>query len=105
MGNYPKMAEFLSRWRDMNIFRRFGALQAQRILFLQAELAHLEDQLNDIREEEYRNASEDPEKREESELQSQYWRALHDAGEDSEEYIILQEISEKLTEYSTICFS
>ena len=101
MGNYARFGKFLGGWPDMNIFRRFGSLQAQNMLFLQAELAHLEDQLNEIREEQRSNVSDDPEKEQEKLDRTQSWRALQDAGEDSDEYLQLMKIREKLNEYST----
>ena len=42
MGDYHKFSKFMGSWPTMSIFRRFGTLNAQNILFLQSELVYLE---------------------------------------------------------------
>lgn len=98
MGNYQTFANFLGKHADMNMFRRFGSLQAQNILFFQAELAYLEDELCVIRE---RRASGDPEKEHAKERHSKCFRDLQKDGESSEEFKKTMEIRAKLNEYST----
>lgn len=50
MGSYNKLSKFMGSWPEVAIFRRFGALNAQNLLFMQAELVRLEDELQSIRE-------------------------------------------------------
>jgi hypothetical protein len=98
-GSYPRLSEFMGLWPEVSIFRRFGALSAQNLLFLQAEIAHLERELKVIREQE--------EKREDERglLAQRSWFELSQASEDGEycpQWTIIQEIRSKLSEYSKI---
>jgi len=45
---YPKLAVQMNLQPEMAIFRRFGALNAQNLLYLQAELILLEERLREI---------------------------------------------------------
>ena len=98
MGNFTKLSWFMGKYNEMNIFRRYSFLQAQNLVGLQMELAHLEDQLDMIRDDKQRLDAEDPEKALVLD-ESQYWRALCDNSE-SEEYQKILEIRSKLKEYS-----
>ena len=53
-GGYPMIAERIASKPQTAIYRRFDALNARRILYLQAELCALEKQLHDIEEEDAR---------------------------------------------------
>lgn len=98
MGSYNKLSKFMSSWPEVAIFRRFGALNAQNLLFLQAELVRLEDQLQNIREDDAQSA--DLEKK----LSHQSWRSLvlaHEQGDAStSQWQKVLEIRDKLKEYS-----
>lgn len=48
---YSGLAEWQSKWPEYSIFRRFGAMNARNLLYMQAELMHLEDELQQITEE------------------------------------------------------
>jgi hypothetical protein len=96
-GSYPRLSEFMGLWPEVAIFRRFGALNAQNLLFLQAEIAHLERELKVIRERE--------EKREDERglLAQRSWFELSQATEDGEycpQWTVIQDIRSKLSEYS-----
>lgn len=85
----------MGSWPEMAVFRRFGALNVQNLLFLQAELSHhLEYELHRLREEHSRS---DDEKRQ---LSLRCWWDIR-GDEDSEQLDIVMEIREKLSEYST----
>lgn len=87
----------------MSIFRRFGTLNVQNILFLQAELAYLEDQLDQIRREEQTSDSTSEKSRRDT-LQSFYSLSQEDEdGLYSEQYEKMIQIREKLREYSECC--
>lgn len=101
MGNYQGLSDFMGHWPDLNIFRRFGFLQAQNLLFLQAELAHLQLELRVIREDESTDGEENAEKHKQSRRDhAEYWYALLEEGEESEEYSKVVEIRDKLQQYS-----
>jgi len=98
MGTYPKLSNFMGSFPDVAIFRRFGAMNVQNLLFLQAELSHLERELAVIREEE---AQSEDEKRQ---LALRSWWELsssqYEGEEDNPQWDIIQRIREKLVEYS-----
>lgn len=99
MGSYNKLSKFMGALPEVAIFRRFGALNAQNLLFLQAELVRLEDELQSIREDDAQSG--DLEKKQ----SHQSWRSLvlaheQDKGANSQWRKVL-EIREKLKEYST----
>ena len=101
MGNYEGLCDFMGHWPDLNIFRRFGFLQAQNLLFLQAELAHLQLELGVIREDQSTDDEEHAEKQEKSRRDhAEYWLALLEEGEESDEYNKVVEIRDKLEQYS-----
>ena len=62
MEGYAKLSSVMSTDSEFAIYRKFGALNAQNLLYYQAELLGLEDDLNDIASKD-RN-SQDSEKRE-----------------------------------------
>ncbi|SLM38568.1 hypothetical protein LPUS_08827 [Lasallia pustulata] len=98
MGSYNKLSKFMGSWPEVAIFRRFGALNAQNLLFLQAELVRLEDQLQSIREDDAQSA--DLEKKQ----SHQSWRSLvlaHEQGDAStSQWQKVLEIRDKLKEYN-----
>lgn len=96
-GSYPRLSEFMSLWPEVAIFRRFGALNAQNLLFLQAEIAHLEQELKIIREREEKWEDE------RGLLAQRSWFELSQATEDGEycpQWVVIQDIRSKLSEYS-----
>lgn len=98
MGSYNKLSKFMGSWPEVAIFRRFAALNAQNLLFLQAELVRLEDDLQCIREEDAQ--STDLEKKQ----SHQSWRSLVLAYKQGQcpnsQWAKVLEIREKLKEYS-----
>jgi hypothetical protein len=61
MEGYAKIASLMGRYPEVAIIRRFGALNAQNILYLQAELTILETRLRELSIE--NEASLQPDKR------------------------------------------
>ena len=45
MGDYSKLAALIGTHHELGLFRRFATLNTQNILYLQAELVHLEGEL------------------------------------------------------------
>jgi len=48
MDGYAKLATFMGAYPEIAIVRRFAALNAQNLLYLQAELVHLETSLREL---------------------------------------------------------
>lgn len=97
MGSYPKLSKFMGSWPDVAIFRRFGNLNVENLLFLQAELSYMEDRLNTLRKEE--NHRQDPK----GLLAQRSWLELSqpdESGNDSEHWELIQDIREKLKDYN-----
>lgn len=98
MADYNKLADLVSAHEELAIFRRFGRLNAKNLLYLQADLAHLESELENIELED--KHSEDSEK-------SAYGNSLFDL-RDSEgtckdlQWRKVLEIRKKLRAYSTL---
>lgn len=62
MAGYDKLARLVADYPDLTIYRRFGVLSAKILLFMQAELVHLERNLeivaNDDRKDPARSSFE-----------------------------------------------
>ncbi|KAH0840788.1 hypothetical protein FOPE_05905 [Fonsecaea pedrosoi] len=98
MGSYPKLSDLMGTWPEVAIFRRFGSLNAQNLLFLQAEITHLETELRDLRNEE-----EQRQDLKGIEAQRNWYKlsqGLEDDDEPSEQWDIIQKIRVKLREYN-----
>ena len=94
---YLKLSTFQGRFPEVAIFRRFAALNARNILYMQAELSHLELELNEITLEDHQ--SEDAKRR----TYSQDWWMLNQASKEGESPAQMRkilEIREKLQAYS-----
>lgn len=96
---YERLAQLMGRCPQLAIFRRFGALNLQNLLFLQAELTHLEVELNLVISTD--NQHPDPARA----LFSQYWLALSNAANNDPEqpplqFVMMQKINTKLQQYS-----
>jgi len=99
MGDYTKLSRFMGFWPEMSIFRRYGSLNAQNILLLQAEIAHLELELDVIREDEAQIGG-GVEKASGPQCWHVFTREVA-SGEASEQYKnIMKLMREKLNEYS-----
>jgi hypothetical protein len=51
MKGYPKLASLMGACPEIAIFRRFGALNAENLLYLQTELVRLEFELRQVTQE------------------------------------------------------
>ncbi|KAI1864442.1 uncharacterized protein JN550_008999 [Neoarthrinium moseri] len=92
MEGYCKVARFMGRQDEYAIFRRFRALNAQNLLYLQAEITHLEAQLYSLAQ------SNSPDRI----ISNQDWWSLahSEEPEDSEQWHKILEIREKLEQYN-----
>ncbi|KAH8896747.1 hypothetical protein GQ53DRAFT_639573 [Thozetella sp. PMI_491] len=99
-GGYDRLASLMGEVPDTAIFKKFGALSAEILLYRQAELTLLEDELRDQQKED-RNSPQ--------EVRTLYARsfgklrnsAASDAGEDDDDnqWNLIQQIEEKLEKY------
>jgi len=95
---FHKLASMMGAHPEYAVFRRFGALNAQNILFYQAELADLEIKLKNAVEADY--ASGDPDRV----LYDRFGKALmasaHDGNGNPEQLNTIRAIRRTLQEYS-----
>jgi len=96
MGGYPELSALMGSHPEIAIFRRFATLGSQNLLYLQAELVHLEQELQDIVKED--DESADP-------VRQSYkdsWSTLEGSlrlGGDSLQWAKWLEVREKLDKY------
>ena len=96
---YPKLAGHIERLPEVGIFRRFGALNARRLYYLQAELVLLEKELKEL-ERLDKNSGDKARSRYSI---NWYWlkRSEHSGGGvAAEQWRLMQRITLKLNEYS-----
>ena len=89
---YPKLAHHMSMYSECAIFRRFNSLNCQNLLYLQAELVHLEERLR------YLEAADSSSTDEARHLYSKDWYWLDDS--ESEQLEVVLEIRKRLKDYS-----
>lgn len=98
MEGYAKIASRIAAHPELGIYRRFGALNAQNLLYLQAEIHGLEQELRIYAEEDA--AASDDETRK---LYSRDWHTLAESREkDRRQWNTMCRIREKLKEYSEL---
>lgn len=93
---YPRLAERMSVIPEQAVFRRFGALNAQRLLFLQAELIHFEIKLS---KQQFSDKT-DPQSNRGKNARSWYTLSHQKDTADGEQWKLVQIIMQKLKEYS-----
>lgn len=92
MEGYCKVARFMGRQDEYAIFRRFRMLNAHNLLFLQAELTHLEAELFSLAQ---RNSPD------RLRPNQDWWTLYHsEETDDMEQWDKVVEIREKLEQYS-----
>jgi hypothetical protein len=94
-GGYPKLARTMSVERGFLIFRRFTELNARSLLYLQAELVHLEQDLLEFTIEDHNAQDLDPQPRRRHELS-----AMELMESDGQQWKTVLAIREKLDAYS-----
>jgi len=96
MEGYAKVAQLMGTHPEFAIFRRFRDLNMQDMLYLQAEITHLEEDLRRI-------ASKDVEHGNRKNHPYDWWSMSHGQGEgDTKQWEKVLEIREKLEKYSTL---
>jgi hypothetical protein len=95
MAGYNEFANLIGSYPELTIYRKFATLTSKNLLYMQAELIYLENQLRVISEVDH----EDPEKR----GFGVSWEALNEAsGDGAAQKRIVLEIRQKLKEYRRI---
>ncbi len=97
MEGYSKLAQMMGLDSELAIFRRFATLNLQNLLYLQAELVHLENELSRLVEVD--RSSEHPRRR----YYSQDWWSLSNSSDDGDDkqWQKVLKIRTLLKEYST----
>jgi hypothetical protein len=91
---YAKVAELLGTYPELSIFRRFGSLNMQSLLYQQAELTHLESELRSI-------TKADIQAGRNIDHHQDWWTLAHDEDETAQrQWQLVQEIQLKLDKYS-----
>lgn len=96
MGNYNTLAAVIGAHHELALFRRFATLNAQNILYLQAELVHLESELASLALENSCSKDESPA----SFQASLFYLKDSSDGENESQWRKVLETREKLKEYS-----
>lgn len=94
---YLKLSAFQGKFPEIAIFRRFAALNAQNLLLMQAELSHLQLELNEIILEDCQSGDE------KRRVYNQDWWTLNQASQEGRSPAQMRkilEIREKLQSYS-----
>lgn len=98
MAGYDRLASLMGVYSEVAIFRRFGALNAQNLLYLQAELTTLELEFRRIAQADAVSGHQD------RTLYSRDWQTLSESvnapGGDDAQWTTFLRIREKLKEYS-----
>ena len=92
---YPKLADFVGLEPQLAIFKRFGSLNAENLLYMQAEIASLEEDLRLVVADDVSTSNDEA-----SRKFATSWRILQKAGRDSIQWRKRMELREKLREYS-----
>lgn len=97
MAGYSQLSGVMAAHPEIAVFRTFAILNTQNLLYHQAELVHLEEELRDIAEED--RTSDDPSRK----VCDTSWLSLSksvEAGGDPFQWQKILEIRSKLAEYS-----
>jgi hypothetical protein len=91
---YAKVAGLISSFPELANFRRFQTLNLQNLLYMQAEITHLESDLKEL-------ATEDVRSGKNLDHHHDWWSLAHDDSESArEQWTLIQKIREKLEMYS-----
>jgi len=93
---YPKLAQHIGLYSECAIFRRFRTLNSQNLLYLQAELVDLEQELRRLEAADYESA----EGNRSSYSKDWYWLNNSASEGNSEQLQIVLEVRKKLKDYS-----
>ena len=100
---YPKLAAHIALQPQSAIFRKFSALNAKNLLYMQAELAFLEKELQRCEQEDAENT--DPTKQKAKYAVSWYWLNESSDDGDTKQLDLVMRIRKLVKEYSESCFN
>ena len=100
VNGYPKLARHMEISPEAAIFRRFGALNARNLLYLQAELVHLEKKLCELE----RRDNQSSEGKKSQYARDWFWLSRSENDGNNEQWQTVLDIREKLAEYSKQSF-
>lgn len=103
VNGYPRLASLIEARPECAIFRRFGALNAQNLLYLQAELIGLERSLH----EQQKQDSESGHQYKTKYAQNWFWLSTSERDGNTEQLDLVLKARETLRQYSksTFCCS
>lgn len=101
MEGYPKLGRLMAAYPEVAIFKRFGALNAENLLYLQAEIQDLEIALRKQQNEDLASTHRD------RTMYCRDWWSLKESGgteaeqgNDGRQWELILKIRQKITEYS-----
>jgi hypothetical protein len=103
---YPRLAEYLGEHPNFALFRRFGALSSRNLLYYQAELLELKEELEDLERRDNDLAKSDPDN-EGDRASTWYWlggKGCDDHSNKDQLNLVLK-LRRLLQEYSTFIAS
>jgi hypothetical protein len=97
MEGYAKVAQFMGAHPEFAVLRRFKALNMQNMLYLQAEIMHLEAELRNQAEEDIQSGQRQD--------HAHDWWSLSQGEQigDTRQWEVIIKIREKLEKYSIYC--
>lgn len=95
---YPKLGAYMGLYPESAIIRKFGSLNGQNLLYLQAELTHLELRLREVQA----GDSKAQDGQRSMYARDWYWLDASATEENSEQWQIMMGIRGKLKEYSKL---
>ena len=98
LEGYPRLASFVGHYPGMAVFRRFERLNAQSLLYQEAEICHLERELDIIAKRDH--SSKDPKSQSFSTYAFELRRAQ---APDNLQWQKVLELRQRLKEYSMYC--
>ena len=103
MEGYAKLSSVISTDSEFAIFRKFGTLNAQNLLYYQAELLDLEDHLNDIASKD--RVSQDTDKREFANNWAELSHAPDGKNLQHEKFMQIRQTLKEYSQRSTVRYS
>jgi hypothetical protein len=100
MEGYAKVAELMGRHPELAIIRKFKTANLQNLLYMQAEITYIEEELRQIETRDIRHGQP-----RESFAHDWWFLANAETAEDSEQWSKVLELRKSLEQYSKLCLS